>query len=126
MAWDVEVDASERAPDSLKPVDDLLCVAEGASLGDPHHLARKLPCHDKPWMAAQSADCSPEFLIQPTHQTTTVPAPYGWHNPIMRSLTAGGAPQTYHHDLKMGPRTLPPRLNPCKQMQRSTAQLLRQ
>lgn len=92
MAWDVEVDASERAPGSLKPVDDLLCFAEVASLGDPHHLARILPCHDTPRMAAQSADCSPEFLIQPTHQTTTVPALYGWHNRIMYSPTAGGAP----------------------------------
>lgn len=92
MAWDVEVDASERAPGSLKPVDDLFCFAEGASLGDPHHLARILPCHDTPRMAAQSADCSPEFLIQPTHQTTTVPALYGWHNRIMYSPTAGGAP----------------------------------
>lgn len=32
MAWDVEVDASERAPGSLKPVDDLLCFAEGHRL----------------------------------------------------------------------------------------------
>lgn len=91
MAWDVEVDPSDQAPDSLIPIDDLLGVAEATSLGDPHQLAGVLSCHDPPWMAAQSADCSPEFLIQHTHHTTTVPALYGWHNHIMFSLTTACA-----------------------------------